>query len=298
MKNNKLKRVYTANLGYSGSSFIAYVLGLHEEIHSVHQPRVPVHFGYFWTPSKESASKNVGHNLGKLWMKDKQEFLSIDWQSSNKIPNLQNCLINREQYISNLMKDKPGEIYHESANSLFPLLNIYKTEGTKFINLVRDPWDWIKRSLANVNPGDYVNDRVHHRNAAFHNGECDVECVSNLWKNINSMILDISDNNRENWINITLDQVRDEPEKVWPKVFEFLELEPPPVDFKNINKETKEMGPIQPNDTFFRRNIHNSKKKGARWDPTEEMTKKSDLIDSICTPLWKEINERKNTDQS
>lgn len=297
MKNKQLKRVYTANLGYSGSSFIAYVLGLHKDIYSVHQPRIPIHYDYFWTPKEKEVSRNVGHNLGKIWINDKEEFLSINWQNSNKIPKLQEILISREKYITDLMEKKQNKIYHESANSLFPLLNIYKSENTKFINLVRNPQDWIKRSLATVNPGDYASSRVFYRNPAFCEGNSDVECVANLWKNINSMILDISDRNRDNWINITLDQVRDEPEKVWPNVFRFLDLETPSIDFKSINKKTKEMGAIRPNDTFFYRNVHNSKKSEARWDPTEEMEKNSDVIDNICSQLWKEINERKNTDQ-
>ena len=106
------------------------------------------------------------------------------------------------------------------------------------------------------------------------------------------MIQDIASNNKENWITITLTEIKNTPEIVWPKVFDFLELESPDVDFKTINSKTKQMGSIKPNDTFANRNVHNSKENQVKHDFSKEISKNMDYIENTCFPLWEKINSQ------
>lgn len=285
-----LKRIYTVNLGYSGSSFSAYLMGLHPKIYSVHQPKVNT-TPLLWTPKKSDVDKNVGHNLGKLWKKSPDDFFSINKDNMDSIVGLSELYNDRESYISNLMKDKSEGIYHESANNLFPLMNIYKSPDTKFIHLVREPVEWITRTLSIQNKGDYIKNIVNHRNPAFSSGTNDVECVANLWYNINSMIYDISKRNQDNWKCITLSDIREEPSVVWPNVFEFLELDPPPIDFKNINNRADKLDKVRPNDTFSLRGVKNTKKNQVKTDFSNEIYNNMKYITDRCIPLWETLKK-------
>ena len=290
-----IKKIYTANLGYSGSSFIAYVMGLHEKIYSVHQPKV--NLPELWTPTIESAKNNVGHILGKIWLDNKDEFFSIDKNNLDSISGLEKFLKKREDYVQSVI-EKTGKIYHESANSLFPFLNLKKDENTKFIHLARDPYEWIERAITIQNPNDYLDKKVHHRNLHFATGKTNLECAANIWLNINTLIRDIASKNKENWHTITLTDIRENPAIAWPKVFKFLNIEPPDVDFENINNITDKMGSVQPNKTFTKRPVKNSKSQYVKVEYIayyDRLLKENkSTITEICGPLWQEIQNEGN----
>ena len=273
-------KIYIANTGRCGSSFIAYALGQSSKIFGAHQPKVNTH------PLMWNTADNVLHELGDLWLKDKNEFLSLTRDKVKKGSKLHKVLKMRDAYV-NKYKNK---IYAESANNLFPLMNVYKEPGTKFIHLIREPVEWCKRNLPMYSPGTLP--KRLDRNPSFVKGENDLEYMANIWLHINAMIDDISDANPDNWFVLKTSDFVKTPQQSFEAMYKFLDIPMPKVDYAALSKGSAK-NVSKPNDTFKKRAVKNSHDKERKYGKHyTHLFENDNYITDITHGLWDKVNNK------
>lgn len=273
-------KIYIASTGRCGTSFIAYALDQAPQIFGAHQPKVNTH------PLMWNTANNELHKLGDMWLSDKSEFLSLTRDKVKKGSNLDQVLEMRDVYI-NKYKDK---VYAESANNLFPLMNLYKEPGTKFIHLIREPVEWCKRNLPMYAPGSLP--KRLDRNPSFVKGNSDIEYIANIWYYINAMINDISDANPENWFVLKTSDFVESPQKSFEALYKFLDIQMPEINYESLSKNSAK-NVSKPNDTFKKRSVRNSHQSERKYDEHySNIFEKDTYIVSRTKDLWNIVSNK------